>query len=128
MSAQLSGVPAEFNSASIVDLYDLTFDPGDQRNGSLYLCTPRRASASTPDEALALLRAAGLWSETPAKTVPDEQRQAYKDGLIFVAAIAYLAGVDHLVLARFDHPKFPSDTRRWEAWVDFFDARYERCR
>ncbi len=54
--------------------------------------------------------------------------QAYKDGLIFVAAIAYRAGPEHVVIARFDHPKFPSDTKRWEAWVDFLDARHERAR
>ena len=39
------------------------------------------------------------------------------------AAIAYRAGPEHVVIARFDHPKFPSDTKRWEAWVDFLDAR-----
>ena len=128
MTASASRVPAEFNNAVIVDDYDLAFDPGDKLNGSLYLCTPRGSTATRPDGAIAALRAAGLWSDTPPKSVPDEQRQAYKDGLIFVAAIAYRAGAEHLVIARFDHPKFPSDSKRWEAWVDFFDARQERAR
>jgi hypothetical protein len=128
MSAQLNSVAAEFNSAVIVDNYDLAFDPGDKRNGSLYLCTPRSATETAAQSWIAALQAAGLWSDTPHKSVPDEQRQAYKDGLIFVAAIAYRVGLEHIVIARFDHPKFPSDSRRWEAWVDFLDARHERCR
>ena len=123
MTASASRVPAEFNNAVIVDDYDLAFDPGDKLNGSLYLCTPRGSAATRPDGAIA-----ALWSEVAPKSVPDEQRQAYKDGLIFVAAIAYRAGAEHLVIARFDHPKFPSDSKRWEAWVDFFDARQERAR
>lgn len=128
MTASIAGLPAAFNSASVVDHYDLTFDGGDKRNGSLYLGTPRGSSVTRPDEWVALLRAGGWWSDTPTKAVADEQRQAYKDGLIFVAAIAYRAGTEHIVLARFDHPKFPSDTARWQAWIDCFDARHERCR
>ena len=128
MSAQLNSVPAEFNGAVIVDNYDLAFDPGDKLNGSLYLCTSRGSSENPAQSWIAALQTVGLWSDTPHKSVPDEQRQAYKDGLIFVAAIAYRAGLEHIVIARFDHPKFPSDTRRWEAWVDFLDARHERSR
>ena len=128
MSAQLNSVPAEFNSAVIVDHYDLAFDAGDKLNGSLYLCTARGAGGNLAQGWITALQGAGLWSDTPHKSVPDEQRQAYKDGLIFVAAIAYRAGLEHIVIARFDHPKFPSDTRRWEAWVDFLDARHERSR
>ena len=128
MNARQFSPPAQFSSASIVDNYDLSFDAGDKLNGSLYVCTPRGAAASVAEDWHEQLRAAGLWSQQPAKNVPDEQRQAYKDGLIFVAAIAYRTGPEHIVIARFDHPKFPSDTRRWEAWVDFFDARYDRSR
>lgn len=128
MSAQLNSVPAEFNSAVIVDHYDLAFDAGDKLNGSLYLCTACNTGETMVQSWITALQSAGLWSNTPHKRVPDEQRQAYKDGLIFVAAIAYRAGLEHIVIARFDHPKFPSDTRRWEAWVDFLDARHERRR
>ena len=128
MSAHLQSVPVAFSSASIVDNYDLTFDPGDKLNGSLYLCTPRGSDPARADEWVTLLRASALWSEAATKSVPDEQRQAYKDGLIFVVAIAYRAGADQVVLARFDHPKFPSDSKRWEAWVDCCDIRHERCR
>lgn len=128
MSAQLNSVAAEFNSVVIVDNYDLAFDPGDKRNGSLYLCTPSGTGETTAQSWITALQTAGLWSDTPHKAVPDEQRQAYKDGLIFVAAIAYRVGLEHIAIARFDHPKFPSDTRRWEAWVDFLDARHERLR
>ena len=128
MTAPSIRVPAEFNNAVIVDQYDLAFDGGDKLNGSLYLCTPRGSELTRPDGWIDALRGAGLWSDSPHKSVPDEQRQAYRDGLIFVAAVAYRAAAEHVVIARFDHPKFPSDTRRWEAWVDFLDARHERVR
>lgn len=128
MSAQLNSVPAEFSNAVIVDNYQLAFDAGDTLNGSLYLGTLRGTTANHAENWIVPLRAGGLWSDTPHKSVPDEQRQAYKEGLIFVAAIAYCAGAEHIVIARFDHPKFPSDTKRWEAWVDFLDARHERAR
>lgn len=128
MSAQLNSVPAEFSNAVIVDNYQLAFDSGDKLNGSLYLGTLRGTTANHAENWIVPLRAGGLWSDTPHKSVPDEQRQAYKEGLIFVAAIAYCAGAEHIVIARFDHPKFPSDTKRWEAWVDFLDARHERAR
>jgi hypothetical protein len=128
MNATSLGLPVEFSAATIVDHYDLTFDAGDKANGSLYLCTPRGTTTVRAEDYVQQFRAAGLWSDQPPKTVPDEQRQAYKDGLIFLAAIPYVAGREHVVLARFDHPKFPSDSKRWEAWVDCFDVRHERCR
>lgn len=124
MSAESTLPPPRLDTASIVDDYDLRFDAGDRANGSLYLCSRRGTPAPAPG--LALLREAGLWSAEPEKLVPDEQRQAYKDGLVFVAAAAYRTGADHIVLARFDHPKFPSDAARWEAWLSLFDTAYER--
>ena len=113
-----------FSSDSIVDGYDLYFDAGDKRNGSLYLCVPR--GAAQPDAALAALRSATLWSAEPHKQVADEQRQAYKDGLQFVAAAEYDAADGRLVLARFDHPRFPSDASRFQAWLHLFDATHQR--
>jgi hypothetical protein len=126
MSALPSIPPAEFGSETILDYYDLSFDAGDKENGSLYLCTPRGSFNVSAEPWIAALREAKLWSVEPAKRVADEQRQAYKDGLIYVAAIAYRADPEHILLARFDHPKFPSSSARWEAWVDFFDVRYDR--
>jgi hypothetical protein len=119
-------IPATLDAHSIVDHYDLRFDAADKLNGSLYLCTPRGTPA--PAAALAALRAAGLWSSEPEKCVPDEQRQAYKDGLQFVAAAAYRDGEGHILLARFDHPKFPSDGGRFAAWRALFDGAHERLR
>jgi len=124
MTADQNLPPNAFDTATILDHYDLRFDAGDRANGSLYLCTPR--GAARPDDALTLLRAQGLWSADAEKVVADEQRQAYKDGLRFVAAVAYRAVDGHVVLARFDHPKFPSDVARWQAWLACFDAAHER--
>lgn len=116
-------LPAAFTTAYIVDNYDLTFDGGDQSNASLYLATQR--GAASPAAALAILRNAGLWSADAEKQVADDQREAYKAGLAFVAAEAYRDGAGHFLLTRFDHPKFPSDAERWAAWQRAFAGRYD---
>ena len=72
---------------------------------------------------LGALRAAGLWSDTEAKTVPDEHRQAYKDQLVLVDC-ARFGGASGFIIARFDHPKFPSDAERWDAWRVFFTQHH----
>ena len=126
MNAEKSKVPVEFSSQVIVDGYDLTFDPGDPLNGSLYLCTLRDSLATAPAQMLTPMRGADLWSADVEKQVANDQRQAYKDGLEFVAAVAYRSNAEHVVIARFNHPKFPSDNGRWQAWINFFDGSYER--
>ncbi len=110
-------------NAEIVDHYDLRFDAADPLNGSLYLCTPR--GAPRPAAAIRLLQGADLWSAEPEKAVADDQREAYKNGLIFVAAAAYSSAEGDLLLARFDHPKYPSNADRWSAWLALFDHHYE---
>ena len=112
------------DKASIIDQHDLTFDPGDKRNGSLYLGVARDGSSALDVTAtLGALRAAGLWSETEAKTVPDEHRQAYKDQLLLVDSASF-GGATGFIIARFDHPKFPSDAERWNAWRTFFTQHH----
>lgn len=108
---------------SIIDEHVLAFDPGDKRNGSLYLGSPA-AGGFDVAAAIDALRGAGLWSAGASKTVADDQKQAYKDQLQFVEAVVYDAG---FLLARFDHPKFPSDAARWREWLAFFDARHARA-
>jgi hypothetical protein len=34
---------------------------------------------------------------------------------------------NEFLVARFDHPKFPSDTARWEGWLAFLDERHSRA-
>ncbi len=117
-------IPQPFTTASIVDHYELTFDGGDQANGSLYLATMR--GAREVGKQMELLRAAGLWSSDAEKHVTDDQRDAYKAGLIFVAAVAYALPDGYFLATRFDHPKFPSDGTRWDAWLTTLDSSYER--
>ena len=107
-------LPDSFSTDWIVDHCDLRFDAGDAANGSLYLCTARGAPA--PERALETLRASQLWSADAVKLVAEEQRDAYREGLKFVAAVALDRDGESLVLARFDHPKFPSDAGRFAAW------------
>ena len=111
------------DKANIIDQHDLTFDPGDKRNGSLYLGVPRGSSNFDVAGTVAALRAAGLWSEVDTKTVPDDHRQAYKDQLLLVD-VASFGGDSGCLIARFDHPKFPSDAARWAEWRAFFEARF----
>lgn len=108
----------------IIDHHVLTFDPGDKRNGSLYIGTPPGSGGNFDVTAtLGALRAAKLWSDVAPKTVADEQKQAYKDQMRLVDCVEYDAG---FLVARFDHPKFPSDAARWQAWLKFFDDRHAR--
>jgi hypothetical protein len=95
----------------------LSFDPGDKLNGSLYVCDPAGgARAAQVDAAIAQLRAAGLWSEQPVKQVQAEQKPAYEAQMQFVEAWSVMADGGELVIARFNHPKFPSSAARFDAW------------
>ena len=119
--------PAPLTKESIIDKHELTFDPGDPQNGSLYLGEPRDTASGLDRAALiAKLRAAGLWSDQPAKQVPDAHRQAYKDQLQFLEATCYRTAHGHFLIARFDHSKFPSSATRWQAWQTFLDREYGR--
>lgn len=111
----------------IIDHHVLTFDPTDKRNGSLYIGEPLDGDsglhlATVLDD----LRAAGLWSKEPEKQVPDAHRATYREQLILVEAVTYRSAGGNFLIARFDHPKFPSDAARWAQWVAYFDARYTR--
>ena len=112
---------------TIIDHHELAFDAADKANGSLYICEPRgQPGVIVTTALLAELRDAGLWSEEEPRSVPDEQREAYKEQLKLIDTSVYQqAGVEFLI-ARFDHPKYPSDGGRWDAWTAFFDSRFER--
>jgi hypothetical protein len=113
-------------NANVIDNHELTFDPGDPLNGSLYLCQGQDHTSTGLDSVIAALRAAQLWSDDEPKRVPDEQRAAYKEQLQFVEAVTYSLPDGTLLIARFDHAKFPSDQSRWDSWKDAFDASYAR--
>ncbi len=109
----------------IIDRCELTFDPGDPENGSLYLCQNLdQADPDTRDRLVAELRADGMWSDAAPKQVPDEHRAAYREQLEFVAATRYDVAGQAITLARFDHPKFPSSAARFAAWNAAFENRY----
>ena len=110
----------------IIDNYQLTFDPGDKLNGSLYI----GYTAANKEEIKTLidgLRQQNLWSAEEFKQVPIEHKPAYKDQLAFVESVSYTIHQHHWLIARFDHEKYPSDEGRWQAWKQFFDANFERA-
>ncbi len=109
----------------IIDHCELTFDPGDPANGSLYLCEAAgQADPDSRERLVAALRTAGLWSDETPKQVPDEHRAAYREQLEFVEAVRYDVAGAQITLARFDHPKFPSSETRFAQWKALFDDRY----
>jgi len=115
------------SNADIIDHHDLAFDPGDPLNGSLYICRPLgEPRARHCDSLIADLRAAGLWSTTEVKEVPDEHRDAYKQQLSFVEHIRYEIDGSEISIARFDHAKYPSDAKRWEQWKKALDGQLKR--
>ena len=110
----------------IIDEYQLTFDPGDKLNGSLYI----GYVAANKEELQILidgLRRQKLWSAKDFKQVPVEHKPAYKAQLTFVESVSYTIHHNNWLIARFDHEKYPSDDDRWQEWKQFFDANFERA-
>jgi hypothetical protein len=93
----------------------MTFDAGDRDNASLYVFTlEESASAKSLMTVIDTLRLAKLWSSEPPKTVTDQQRPVYEAQLAFKELHAF---PDLLaVVARFDHPRFPSSPTRFQQW------------
>ena len=115
------------SAEKIIYQHLLTFDPGDTLNGSLYLGEPiNGVSESRTSSAIDSMREEGIWSDEPSRRVPEEFRQAYNEQLEFVDCASYEEG--QFIIARFDHPKFPSSNQRWDSWMSFFDQRYSRDR
>lgn len=121
MSDEREGSLPGYDKERVIDGHRLTFDPGDAANGSLYLCHAPGAAPETVMGRVAALRAAGLWSDAEPKHVAEDQRQAYKDQLELVAARRYETAAGPLLIARFDHPRYPSDADRWAQWRQHFE-------
>ena len=119
---------AVLDKESIIDGYTLSFDPGDKLNGSLYLGTSRQGEPG-PEHTpiIESLRNAGLWSDTESRQIADDQREDYKAGLDFVEAVQYEGERGGFIVARFDHPKYPSSESRWQAWLACLDAGKRRA-
>jgi len=104
-----------YSGTALIREKTLTFDGGDNLNGSLYLCTKPGADEAARI-AIERLQAKGLWSEQPSKQVKDDQREAYAAQMQFVEAAEVALAGKSVVLARYDHPKFPSSAERFAAW------------
>ncbi len=114
--------PKTWDGPGIFRTTTLIYDSGDRANGSLYLCDPtggKQTQAVT--QAITLLQGRSLWSAQEAKQVRDDQRQAYEDQLEFIEAVEIAVAGARLVLARCDHPKFPSSAERFSDWKEAFN-------
>lgn len=90
----------------------VVFDPQDKANNGLYLSFAASAGAPQANALIARLTAAGLWTPEARKAVGEEQKPAYLSQLECVEIIA----VGMVYACATDHPKFPLDRERWQAW------------
>ncbi len=115
-----------WDGPSIFRSTQLTFDPGDKANGSLYLCDPSGGKQSQViEQVIACLRERALWSSQAPKQVRDDQRQAYEEQLVFVEAVEVVVKGARLVITRCNHPKFPSNAERFSGWKRALGAAVE---
>lgn len=108
---------ADARGKAIINESHLTFDSGDPLNGSLYVCSQDGTNAEQAlEEAISRLRASGLWSEKVPSEVQQSQKAAYSEQLRFVKEKSVTVAGTTLLLAQYDHPRFPSDSKRYLAW------------
>jgi hypothetical protein len=113
-----------YNTHTIIDFFDLKFDSADPKNGNLYIA----CNNSLLDILIGDLRARSLWLEGGVSVVKEDQKDAYKAGLIFLDAMGYHSGNETLVMTRFDHPKYLSDSLRWVEWLEVADQLFMRSK
>jgi len=109
--------------AHIVNKYDLYFDQGDLSNASLYLGSLAGTHDTAIYAAISRLHKENLWSGQPAKKVADAQRSVYAEQMRFIACVELQTKEGVLVLARYTHPKFPSDDFRWNKWLECLSVK-----
>ena len=96
----------------------LWFDSGDPANGSLYICIADCDVAyDLALNVVAVLRQGGGWSDAAPAEVKAEQKALYAEQLEFVSALNLTLEGSPFVIARYDHPKFPSSAARFELWA-----------
>lgn len=106
-----------WDGAAIFRSTEITYDTGDKANGSLYLCDPTGGQQKQiVEKVIGNLRGKSLWSAEQPKQVRDDQRKAYEEQLSFIEAMEFAVDGGTLVIARCNHPKFPSRAERFSAW------------
>ena len=105
----------------------MSFDAGDKKNGSLYLCVnPNVQPGTNIDLVIDKLRAANNWSDESPKTVPAEHKAAYEEQLELLEVVTFRDADSPFLAARFEHAKFPSDGDRWTQWLRILEEHYRR--
>lgn len=112
------------SGTDLINQFELYFDGADQTNASLYLCIDDTLGDDCAQRIIGALRHAGLWSEAAAKKVPAEHKPMYAEQMKFIGyRSAHFEG-ETFHIAAYDHPKFPSNAQRWQAWQDFVAKTY----
>ena len=107
-----------------INKFTLYFDGGDMTNASLYLCIGGNLSVGHAHSIIHSMREAGLWSEEPAKTVPDEQKPMYAEQMNFIGAVEASLDGKSFHAAAYDHEKFKYSPSRWEEWKKHLADKY----
>lgn len=107
-----------------INNFNMHFDGTDMTNASLYLCVDEEFSASEIESIIQNMRAAGLWSSEPGKTVPDEHKPMYADQMQFIGAVQASLNGKAFHAAAYDHDKFKYTPSRWEEWKAYLAVNY----
>ena len=106
------------SGTDLINRFELYFDGADMANASLYLCVDDSLGDAGVQRVIAALREAGLWSEAAAKTVPAEHKPMYAEQMQFVGSSSGRLDGKTFHIAAYDHPKYPCQPGRWQAWQD----------
>ena len=110
------------DTRQLFNSFDVYFDDRDRRNGSLYLCLLRgENNGAAVEPVVTLLRQHALWADDGLACVRDDQRETYASQLDLIEYREYLLPHGQLTAVRCDHPRYPSDGGRWNAWVQCLD-------
>ena len=112
------------SAADYINNFTLYFDGGDVTNASLYLCIGKELSPGHAHSIIHSMREAGLWSEEPAKTVPNEQKPMYVEQMRFIGAVEASLDGKPFHAAAYDHDKFKYTPSRWQEWKSYLAKKY----
>ena len=112
------------SAGELINNFEMYFDGSDMTNASLYLCIDSTVGDSAAQGIIATMRAAGLWSADPAKTVPAEHKPMYVEQMKFIGYVSGKVDGNTFHASAYDHEKFPYNAERWQEWQGFIAANY----
>lgn len=112
------------SGTDLINNFEMYFDGTDMTNASLYLCIDSAVGDSGAQAIIEAMRAVGLWSADPAKTVPAEHKPMYAEQMQFIGYVSGQIDGETFHASAYDHEKFPYKAERWEEWKSFIATNY----